>query len=201
LSSNLNYILLTYILEKIYSKPFSKILEDQIVNPTGLKNTYLKGKINTLNNEVLSYVFLNNQWELAPELDVSQALGAGAITSTPTDLVIFSNALFSGKLISKNSLAKMQIIKDHYGMGLIQTPFYDKTGFGHTGGIDGFRSLFAYFPTGGISFSYTSNGINFNANDISIAILSAVYNKPYEIPNFTTYELTNEDLDNYLGIY
>jgi CubicO group peptidase (beta-lactamase class C family) len=116
--SNPNYILLTYILEKIYEKPFSKILEDKIVNPLGLKNAYMSGKINVRNNECNSYTFLGNSWELAPELDVSQGLGAGAITSTPTDLVKFSHALFSGKLISENSLTKMKTIKDHYGMGL-----------------------------------------------------------------------------------
>jgi len=80
-------------------------------------------------------------------------------------------------------------------------PFYDRTGFGHTGGIDGFRSVFAYFPTGEISFAYTSNGMDFNGNDISIAVLSAAFNQPFTIPEFTTYELTGEDLEKYLGIY
>lgn len=46
-----------------------------------------------------------------------------------------------------------------------------------------------------------SNGTNINNNDISIAVLSAVYNKPYEIPVFTTFTLTSEDLDTYLGVY
>ena len=199
--SNPNYILLSYILEKIYKKPFSKILQDKITIPLELKNTYMDGKINTTNGECNSYNFLNDSWELAPELDVSQAIGAGAITSTPTDMVKFSHALFSGKLISENSLTKMKTIKDHYGMGLIQVPFYDKTGFGHTGEIDGFRSVFANFPTGEISFAYTSNGLNFNGNDISIAILSAVNNKPFEIPSFTTLDITDEELDQYLGVY
>jgi len=199
--SNPNYILLTYILEKIYEKPFAVLLEEKITTPIGLKNTYMGGKINTRDGECYSYTFLNNGWELAPELDVSQVLGAGAITSTPTDLVTFSYALFNGKLISDNSLTKMKAIKDYLGMGLIPMPFYDKTGFGHTGGIDGFRSVFVYFPTGEISFAYTSNGMNFNGNDISIAVLSASFNKPFEIPEFTTYELTDEDLDRYLGVY
>jgi len=199
--SNPNYILLTYILEKIYEKSFSKILEEKITIPFGLKNTYLRGKINTQNGECNSYNFINNSWGLAPEFDVSQAIGAGAITSTPTDLVAFSHLLFSGKLISENSLTKMKTIKDHLGIGLIQIPFYDKTGFGHTGGIDGFRSVFAYFPTNDISFAYTSNGMNFNGNDISIAVLSIALDKPFDIPEFTTYELTDEDLDRYQGIY
>jgi len=199
--SNPNYILLTYILEKIYEQPFSKILEEKIANPIGLKNTYMGGKINTLNGECKSYNFLNNSWALAPEIDVSQAVGAGAVTSTPADLVTFIHALFSGILISENSLTKMRTVKDNFGMGLIQMPFDNKTGFGHTGGIDGFRSVFAYFPTGEISFAYTSNGINFNGNDIAIAALSAAYNRPFEIPEFAIYELTAEDLDKYLGVY
>ncbi|MCL2726771.1 MAG: beta-lactamase family protein [Bacteroidales bacterium] len=199
--SNPNFILLTYILEKIYEKPFSKILEDKITNPLGLKNTYMNGKIDTQNGECNSYIFLNDRWVLAPELDVSQAVGAGAMTSDPTDLLKFSHALFNGKLISENSLTKMMTIKDRFGMGLALIPFYDKTGFGHSGGIDGFRSLFAYLPTGEISFAYTSNGMNFNGNDIAIAVLSASYNMAFEIPEFLTYELTEEDLDMYLGVY
>jgi CubicO group peptidase (beta-lactamase class C family) len=198
--SNPNYILLTYILEKIYEKPFAKILEEKIANPLGLKNTYLGEKINPQKGECNSYTFLNN-WVLAPEFAISQGLGAGAMTSTPADLLTFIHALFNGKLISENSLTKMKTIKDHFGMGILQMPFDNKTGFGHTGGIDGFRSVFGYFPTGEISFAYTSNGMNFNGNDISIAILSAAYNRPFEIPEFTTIELTDEDLEKYSGVY
>ena len=40
-----------------------------------------------------------------------------------------------------------------------------------------------------------------NNNDISIAVLSAVYDKPYEIPAFTTFSVTSEELDKYLGVY
>lgn len=199
--SNPNYILLTYILEKVYEKPFSRLLEEKIARPLGLQNTFMGGKINTSEGESNSYNFVNSKWELAPELDVSQALGAGALTSSPTDLVTFIHALFNGKLLSEGSLTMMTTIKDHMGMGLVQMPFYDKTGFGHTGGIDGFRSVLGYFPTGDISFAYTSNGLNFNGNDISIALLSAAYGMPFEIPEFTTIELTDEELEKYVGVY
>jgi len=91
--SNPNYILLTYILEKIYEKPFSKILEEKIANPLGLKNTFMGTKINTSSGESHSYNFLNNKWELAPELDISQGLGAGAMTSNSTDLY-FTRSIF-----------------------------------------------------------------------------------------------------------
>ncbi len=209
--SNPNYILLTYILEKVYEKPFSRLLEEKIARPLGLENTFMGGtfvdgtfkggNINTSEGESNSYNFVNSKWELAPELDVSQALGAGALTSSPTDLVTFIHALFKGKLLSEGSLKMMTTIKDHMGMGLVQMPFYDKTGFGHTGGIDGFRSVLGYFPTGDISFAYTSNGLNFNGNDISIALLSAAYGMPFDVPEFTTIELTDEELEKYVGVY
>jgi len=132
---------------------------------------------------------------------MSIPLGAGGIVSTPIDLNLFSEALFTGKLISGNSLMQMKTIKEQVGMGLFQMPFYSSIGFGHTGGIDGFSSMFAYYPDSNISFAYTSNGLNFNGNDIAIAVLSAVFNKPFDIPEFQLYDVTEEELDNYLGVY
>jgi hypothetical protein len=43
--------------------------------------------------------------------------------------------------------------------------------------------------------------MNFNGNDITIAVLSAIFGKAFEIPEFTTLELTDEELDKYLGVY
>ena len=142
-----------------------------------------------------------NTWKVEPETDISIPLGAGGIISTPSDLVKFSDALFGGKLLKSESLEIMKSIKDQYGIGLFQIPFYDKIGYGHTGGIDGFSSVFSFFSDGNISYALTSNGTNFNNNDISIAVLSAVYNKPYDIPEFSTYTITSEELDKYLGVY
>ena len=95
----------------------------------------------------------------------------------------------------------MKTIKEGYGSGLFQVPFYSRIGYGHTGGIDGFRSVYSYFEDDKISYALTSNGTNMNNNDISIAVLSAVFNKSYQIPVYTNYTLTSEDLDKYLGVY
>ncbi|HWZ21607.1 MAG TPA: serine hydrolase domain-containing protein, partial [Cytophagaceae bacterium] len=94
--SNSNFLLLSYILEKVYKKNYSKVLEDKIIKPLGLQNTFFGGKINLKNNECYSYKFLAN-WNKETETDLSIPMGAGAIVSTPTDLTIFSTALFEGK--------------------------------------------------------------------------------------------------------
>ncbi len=198
--SNSNFVLLTYILEKTFTKSYSDLLQDFIVKPIGLKNTYVFGKINPSNNECKSYSF-GVSWKTETETDFTVPLGAGAIISTPSDLTKFSDALFSGKLLTNESLEIMKTIKDGYGIGLFQIPFYKSVGYGHSGGIDGFSSIYSYFTDDKISYALISNGTNINNNDISIVVLSAIYNKPYEIPVFTTFTLTSNDLDKYLGVY
>lgn len=198
--SNSNFVLLTYILEKTFAKSYSDLLQELIVKPIGLTNTYVFGKINTEKNECKSYNFAGT-WKLETETDFTVPLGAGAIISTPRDLTKFADALFGGKLLTTKSLEIMKTVKDGYGIGLFQIPFYKSIGYGHTGGIDGFSSVYSHFADEKISYALTSNGTNINNNDISIAVLSAVYDKPYEIPVFTTFNVTSEDLDKYLGVY
>ena len=206
---NLNFILLSYILEKIYEKSFSEILEEKIVKPVGLKNTYCVNKTNVKDNECNSYVYGRTaefdsemyDWEPEPEIDLSILSGAAGIVSNAVDLTLFSDALFGGKLISNHSLQQMKTIKDGIGMGLVQIPVDSRTGFGHGGSIDGFRSIFAHFSDGNISFALTANGLNYNSNIIARVVLSAVYDKPFEIPEFKTYNVSDEDLDKYTGIY
>ncbi len=196
--SNSNYVLLTYILEKTFMKSYSELLQEYIINPINLKNTYVFGKINTINNESKSYKFIGS-WKEESETDYTIPLGAGAITSTTSDLTKFADALFSEELLTAESLEIMTALQEGYGYGLFQIPFYNSVGFGHTGGIDGFSSVYSHFPEDNISYALTSNGTNINNNDISIAVLSAIYDKPYEIPEFTSY--IPEELDKYLGVY
>lgn len=198
--SNSAFVLLSFLLEDIYKKPYAELVEQRIIKPLGLKNTRVGGKIAAESNEAKSYTSEEN-WKLEKETDMSIPLGAGAIVSTPTDLVKFADALFNNKLVSAASLQEMQKVTDNFGFGLIRFPFYDNTSYGHTGGIDGFTSVFSYDPDHKIGYALISNGSNYNNNEISIAALSAVYNKPYQVPQFVTYKVSAEDLDKYLGTY
>lgn len=198
--SNSNYVLLTFLLEKVMKDTYPSLLQKNILRPIGLKNTYVGGKVDVTKNESKSYTYRNG-WKAESETDMSIPLGAGAIVSNPTDINRFSEALFNGKIIQPESLAIMTNMKDNYGLGLFIIPFFDKKGYGHTGGIDGFSSVFSYFPEDKIGYSLTSNGTNFNNNDISIAVLSAVFDKRFEIPSLTSFVLASEELDQYIGLY
>lgn len=198
--SNSNFVLLTYILEDIYGRSYSALVKEYVADPLQLKQTYVGEELDTSKGESKSYWYKRG-WELASVTDMTVPVGAGAIVSTPADLVVFSDALFSGKLISKKSLEKMMSVKDGFGMGLFTVPFGERTAYGHTGGIDGFGSVFSYFPEDNVSFAMVYNGLNYEFNAISIAVLSAVFDQPYDIAEFTIYDISSVDLEMYTGVY
>lgn len=198
--SNSNYVLLSFILEKIYSKSYEKILEEKLIIPLHLSRTSAGKKLDSTKNEAISYKF-NSGWVFERETDMSVPKGAGNVSSTPTDILKFADALFNGKIISKEHLELMKNQRDEYGMGLFQYPFYEKKIYGHSGGIDGFTSMFEYYPEEKIGYALTSNGTNYDNNKINIAALSAIFNKPYDLPNFKKQSLKTEELDQYLGEY
>ncbi|MCF6350907.1 MAG: beta-lactamase family protein [Flavobacteriaceae bacterium] len=198
--SNSNYVLLSFILEKIYNSTLKKLVNEKICVPLNLKNTYFGSEIDLKNNECHSYKYLA-EWTKETETDMSIPLGAGAIVSTPSDLTKFIEALFTEKIISKQSLTKMTTIKDKYGMGIFQFPFNDKKSFGHTGGIDGFTSFLSFFPKENLSIALCSNGSNYDNNNIMIGALSCYFNEPFDIPIFKKIEITEADLEQYLGTY
>jgi D-alanyl-D-alanine carboxypeptidase len=198
--SNSNYVLLSYMLERTYKKTFKELVDQKIIKPLGLKNTYYGGKINTANNEANSYAF-EGTWNKEDETDMSVPMGAGAMVSTTADLSRFLEALFAGKIVSQASLDQMKTMTDGYGMGLFAFPFDGKTAYGHTGGIDGFTSMAAYFPEDKVTFAFTSNGSNYENNNLGLAALSWIFNKPFDVPDFTSYTYKTEELDQYLGVY
>ncbi|MDI5950365.1 serine hydrolase domain-containing protein [Flavobacterium sp. LB2P84] len=202
--SNSNYIILSYILEKIYKKSYATILNSKIIKPLGLKNTYFGGKIKILNNESYSYHF-TNKWDKGTETDLSIPMGAGSIQSNSTDLNTFIEQLFNGKLISQKSLSLMTTMSDFHGMGvgmgMLEFRNFEEKSYGHNGAIDDFQSISSYFPKEKLSITLTSNGLIYPINNVLSCAMSCYFNKPFAMPNFNYVELKSEILDLYLGQY
>ena len=197
--SNSNFVLLTYILEKVNQSSYAELIKENIASPLKLNSTYV-GK-SPVKEEAKSYQFADGKWVFEPYTDMSIPAGAGAIVSTTEDLLRFIEGLFAGKIISQESLELMKEIKDGYGRGMFQYPYAEKKFYGHTGGIDGFRSLIGYFPNEKLTIVTLSNGLNFNSNDITIALLHSYFGHEVSIPSFTTVELSEEEIDQYVGEY
>lgn len=199
--SNSNYVLLTFIAEDVSNESFSALLNRIIINPCQLKNTAIGKSIEPLKNEAFSYVRFS-EWKKEKETSMSIPLGAGFIIANASDVNQFFFNLFTGKIISPESLSQMKNLKDNFGLGLFKVPFYNLTGYGHTGGIDGFQSNAYYFPEKEIAVTLLENGVVYPLNDILIGILSIYFGMSYDLPEFTeALVLESEDLDQYIGVY
>ena len=199
--SNSNYVLLALIAEKITDQNFEEILQKYICKPCNLQHTYIGSKINILKNEAQSYDKLAD-WKKSTATNMSIPIGAGSVIATATDVNKFFNCLFTYKIISKETVDKMKTLKDNYGMGLFQYPYGSQKIYGHTGGIDSFRSMAIYLPKSDVYITYISNGGVMNRNEIVLGALNIYFNKEYKLPTFKeTYKITSKELDQYIGIY
>ncbi len=199
--SNTNYVLLTFIAEDVTGKSYTDLVAELIAEPLGLQNTYVGQSPASSVHEARSYMRAGG-WNREAETDMSIPLGAGAIVSTPHDMNVFLYNLFEGNLVSRATLQQMMITRDGYGMGMFQVPFYDKVGYGHTGGIDGFQANASLFPEENFSVAFASNAVGYPMNDILIGVLSIYFGKDYDLPEFLpAVALTPEELELYPGVY
>lgn len=200
--SNSNYILLGYIIEKITNKSYAENLNKRIINKIGLKNTSYYKQIDAGQNEAFSYkINEEKKLEKIDEWHESYVGAAGALQSTTGDLNVFAQALFAGKIISKSSLAEMITLDDGFGKGIFTAPFGDRTFYTHNGGIEGFTSIYSYYPKEKLAFSMIANFENYSFNEILIGMLSEYYNLPFEFPKFQTVDIDENILKSYEGIY
>jgi CubicO group peptidase (beta-lactamase class C family) len=201
--SNLNYILLGLILEKVTHSTFDEQLKLRITDRCGLHNTYnLQHYIDAKKNEAHSFNFSKGKWVEDYEYEwAGYTNAAGYMVSTPRELDKFIYSLFTGKLVSNASLQRMSTMHGNFGYALMKTPFDKHTGYGHSGRLEGFVSGVSYFPEDSLAVSIIINGQIYPMNDIMIGVLSIVFNQPYTIPSLATIQLGNDVLDKYEGSY
>jgi hypothetical protein len=121
--------------------------------------------------------------------------------STPGDLVVFVQQLFSGKLINQASLDSMKTMIDGYGMGMFPYDFRATKGYGHNGRIEEFYSALRYYPKKKLAVCYITNGILFPRMDIMDGILKISFNENYTIPFSQKIVLGKAGLNKYIGEY
>jgi len=203
LYSNSGYFILGLIIEKLTGKSYEEALQEKIASKIGLKDTYTAtGNIDVNKNEALTYFMIpGGDWKQVPETHPSILFGGGAIVSTPNDLAKFIQALFDGKIVSKENLDQMKTMRDGEGSGMEPFTFAGKTFYGHTGGGDNYGAWLAYLPEEKLAVAYTTNAKVYPVRDIMNGIMDIYYNKPFQIPTFESIAVSPEVLDKYVGVY
>ena len=202
LYSNSGYFILGLIIEKLTGKSYEAALQEKIATKIGLKDTYIAtGNIDVNKNEALTYMNFGDGWKPVRETHPSILFSAGAIVSTPNDLAKFIQALFDGKIVSKESLNLMKTMRDGEGLGMVTFAFAGKTFYGHTGGADNYGAWLSYLPEEKLAVAYTTNAKVYPVKDIMSGAMDIYYNKPFQIPAFESIAISPEVLDTYVGVY
>jgi len=183
---NSGYTILGFIISKTTKMSYENAVRKYIFEPVKMTNSgfdfkYLKDK-----NKVIGYedLMLNNQ-KIAFVPDSTWIGAAGSIYSTTEDLFRFHQAMQDYKIINKNStnLAYQACkINDNYAYGWQLETQFEKKIVGHSGGSDGFRSMFKRVPKDDVCVILLCNIENVNLEAISNKLLRIVYVKPYQLP-------------------
>ncbi len=198
--SNSNYVLLSFILEDIYRQPYGSILNNKIIKPLHLSHFQFGDALIAPENKAVPYNF-EAGWNAASETNLSIPMGAGGVLSSPEDLAKVTDAIFHGKIISRQMLDTMKTQSDGFGFGLFEKNIFGNTAYTHDGSIDGFNSFFYYFPKEEIIYVLLSNAENYQLDTVNNSILSIIFNQPFDLPEFSTYTVFSKELDQYNGTY
>ncbi|MCX6222633.1 MAG: serine hydrolase [Bacteroidia bacterium] len=163
--SDVNFFLLGLIVEKVAQQTLAQQFRVRIFEPLSMKNSYFEYFEPPAGNEKMAHSFFG-KIDITKRLNTSYDWAGGGVVSTTTDLALFLNGLFEGKLFkSAKTLEKMTSTISHtsgtgrvgyYGLGLFQYNFNGDTYFGHAGF---WGSLIAYCPAKKITFCGSINQV------------------------------------------
>jgi CubicO group peptidase (beta-lactamase class C family) len=143
---NSNYVLLGYIIEKVSNMKYEDYIENNIIIPLNLTSTGFLSNEATSKNKSIGYYFINknsNEHPEAPKTEGIMSYSAGEIYSSTEDLLKWENALFSEKVITKESLDQMftpYLNNYSYGWFTYENADEDKIVF-HSGNLPGYTSF------------------------------------------------------------
>ena len=105
--SNNGYILLGMIIEAAAGKSYGQFLNDRMFKPLGMKNTRFLEPPGKIKNRAAGYEWQENTYHPSPYF--SGGFAAGGLLSNLSDMVKWSAALDSEKLLKRASLEQMQM--------------------------------------------------------------------------------------------
>ncbi|MCX8079658.1 MAG: beta-lactamase family protein [Bacteroidia bacterium] len=162
---NTNYALLAYLVEKISGMKFSMFLKKEIFEPLGMKNSFTYPESHLRTNTCHAFT-KKGKPESTDANDY--ILGDKGIFSTPSDLLKFSVALHTGKILSKETYKEAttpqanEYENKDYGLGFRLRNSSDSLNkdIYHNGWWHGYRSAFHYYPADDLYIIMLSNQLD-----------------------------------------
>lgn len=160
--SNPGYVLLGALVEKLYGKPYSAVMRDEIARPLGLRTLGWCPEPGKDTMATTGYVYLG-PGKRRPSMNPhpSKSLGAGALCATAGEVAAWNRALHGGRVLAPASYAAMITPRGaapKYGFGLqLTTSAWGTPIIYHLGASGGHASQNAWFPAESLSVTILSN--------------------------------------------
>lgn len=161
--SNSGYVLLTEIVARTSKLSFAEFMRKRLFEPLGMKSTaYVNDLQNVIKNRALAYGKAGNGWKLDMLLGNDRG-GAGALLSTASDLLIWNEALTSGRIgvsISKKLQEPARLNNGrqlNYARGLFLDMYRGTNEVWHSGSAAGYHSWIGRYPEKGLSVAVLCN--------------------------------------------
>lgn len=146
--SDTNYLLLAVLIEELTNKIYYEVLEERILNPLSLNDSYLEFHQNKKGTTPIIFPY-HGTFSLK-DVNTSFDWGGGGLISSTNDLNIFIRSLLTGKLFNDNKTLQQMINfeddsiistpkkrKTTYGMGLQQKKIGKHNFIGHNSAYGG----------------------------------------------------------------
>ncbi len=175
--NNADYIILGKIIEKVTGRTFEKVLLENILQPLKMTNSGMLYQHVILNGLADTYFYRDDLNQLVNDLPVyiENWYASGAMYSTTSDLLKFSNALFGFKIVRKETfdiLIKPGL--DNYGFGVWINDYLinDKkyTGIKRPGSIMGAQTMLLHFLLPDLTIIILSNTGTTNLDEFALEI-------------------------------
>lgn len=178
--SNSGYFILGLVIEEVTGKKFEEVLQENILIPLGMTNSGVEKTGTAYENYAKGYQNLFGELKPSKEIEMTVPYSAGAMYSTVEDMFKWDQALYTEKILKKESIEKMFTpVKNDYGFGwhVGEQPIGEmkKKAVLHSGGIFGFNSLVVRLIDDKHFIVALNNVENGSLNPLSIGIANILY--------------------------
>ncbi|NCP18856.1 MAG: serine hydrolase [Erythrobacter sp.] len=170
--SNSGYILLSAIIENVSGQTYADFVQANIFDPLGMSGSGVADNTAIIARQASGYTPGEDGIGRAEYSNLDIPQGAGAIYSTPRDMLKWQRGLYGGKLLSPASLQTLVTpALDGYALGVMVRKNDTGTVYFHSGGIEGFNSWLAYDPDREISVVVLGNLNGRTPSEIGSALM------------------------------
>ena len=203
--NNFNFILLSYIAEKVTGTAYPKLMHQNVFSKAGMFHSGIDFSGRKSPDFAMGHTVDPKSKQLVrmETRNVATASGAGAMYTTVGDLYKFALALKQNKLFSaKIKQLALTPVQLGYGLGWIITDNGKHFKVGHTGSIEGFRADFMVFPKDDKVVIFLSNLLPPAESRVERALAAIAFDEPYQIETAKKeIILSPEVLAKYVGTY